>query len=190
MMTLKQKNSFILIVLLTANMALWATSNHIAKAQTCVGGGGLSISVPSNPENFGSMATSASNIIIDHTFASSISFADFRYVESGFILSVSATDFEDGDYAIDVTNIKMMTDYLSTIQEIACDDATGLTVSKTVLTAFEDGDDDGVSDDMTLVTSDNAARVGSYAITPRLELTIPSGTLVGVYSTTLNYTII
>ncbi len=170
---------------------------QVSRATIGVGGGALSITSAPASESFGSIVSTVNDGSVNHTFTTSIFFEDMRGIEGGFNLYVTATDFElnDGNppsakNTIDVTKLKMASDGNDTVGLVDCDATTGITINEVTTSAFIDSDDNGVSDNKSLFTGDNPARIGKYSFEPEIDLTIPAFIHLGSYKTTLTFTII
>jgi hypothetical protein len=187
---MKTTQPFILLFISSLINLFLITS--LASAQTCVGGGPLQISSVPSTENFITQVVNVSNVINTHTFSEVIAFDDFREENLGFSIGITMTDFSDtsSGTTFDLSNLKIISDVNNTITEVDCDDSTGITLSNLVLTAFSDGDNDGTSDNMNLVSGDVRSRIGQYSIQPQIELTIPGGSRSGTYRSTFTFSII
>ena len=166
-----------------------------AYAQTCVGEGVLQINYIPSGQNFGSMVAGGEPQVFNHAYSGSIEFEDTRNILADFTLSVVATDFQNTipgkSDKFPVTKLAIKPDDNNTVTyKPECDDAVGITVNYTVLSSFEDGDQDGVSNPKVLVVGDTKKRVGVFYIEPVIRLTLPGSTPVGNYRTTLTYSII
>ena len=97
---MKKKICFIWIA---AQACLFVTV-FIVHAQTCVGGGVLSINSVPVLESFGSANVDVYDQELIHVFSDFVQFEDSRAVAQSFTLYVSVTDFD----AISVENISII----------------------------------------------------------------------------------
>ena len=177
------------ILILLANMTF---INYIAQAETCVGGGPLSITTLPSTANFPPTETSLTDITGSLAFGSTINFEDMRQVSDGFTLTVTSTNFEDinnSGNSFSLSNLSVTSDVNDSIGLVECDDATGITLSQYTFSAFTDSNSDGISDSKTLISGNSIARIGKYSITPELQLTTPGKTTAGTFRTTLTFSI-
>jgi hypothetical protein len=166
--------------------------NQVSRAETCVGGGSLSIISAPTAVDFAGIQASTMEQTNTVTFGNSLIFADMRNTENNITVTVSATNWtntENYSASFEVTNLKIASDENDIIEEIICDPSTGISVSQTELNAFTDMNLDGISDPQNLITSDSRTRIGEYSITPQMELTVPAGTPAHNYRSTLTFTI-
>jgi hypothetical protein len=143
--------------------------------------------------NFSAMNASVLDQTVSLTWSSSILFEDMRNTSSDITISVTSTDFSSINATLasfSLTNLRIATDDTDAIGQVECDLNTGINVGFSTPSAFVDSNADGVSDAKNIVTSDVRARIGKYSIEPELSLTIPGGSTVTTYRTTLTYTIL
>ena len=173
---------------LASLMFIW-----LAYAETCVGGGPLSIASLPSGLNFSTTGVSLTDTSENIAFTESLVFQDLRGELLGFSLTVKNTDFAEYNSGynstFDLSNLKIATDDNDTIGLVECDDDTGLTLSHPTYSAFADSNEDGISDEKALVVGDVRERIGKYSIEPDLEIIIPGKTSKGNYQSTLTFTI-
>ncbi len=180
-------------MLILAGLALLVDFNLIllANADTCIGGGALSITASPGVANFPAVSVSTTAQTNNVSFPNSLSFEDMRGVNAPFTLTVSATDFANSTLTASfaVANLEMASDVTDTITQVDCDPSTGITLDNLTTSAFIDTNLDGLSDDKGLVSGDTRVRVGKYAIIPEMDLTIPARTPNTSFSTTITFSI-
>lgn len=165
----------------------------LAEAQTCVGGGAISITNIPTGMIFPPMDTNISEDITNNmTTEGNLEFEDMRGELMGFSLNIKATDFVDAinGFSFSVTNLSVASDQNDTIGLAACDDDTGMALGELNFSAFEDPDENGESMEKVIVTGDVRERIGKYFIKPEYQLTIPAGTPPGSYTATITFSII
>lgn len=186
------KKSHALLVCALLMLINISLMNLTALAQTCVGGGALTITAAPTSANFANKDTSVNAVENSLIFGSSLNFEDMRNTSAGFTITVTSTTFEninDINDTFTLTNLKMTSDDNDTIGLVDCDPATGITLDQLTFSAFADSNSDGISDAKGLITGDVRARIGKYSVEPELEINIPGGTPVGNFRTTVTFSI-
>ncbi len=187
--------SLIVSAIVVANLALMG----IAYASTTTGevgviAGGLSINSSPATETFGSVSVSTEDQLLSvvagevYVFDGGIEFEDTRDTGVSYSLTVTSTDFADGELAIDLTNLSLAADSLDDASGGATDCVTGFTTTDT-LTSFADADDDGTSDSLPLVSASGQASITHCSVTPQVDLLVPAYTASGSYQSVLTFTI-
>lgn len=174
---------FRLIVITLFCMLLLFVVNNVkassAQIKIKIEGGNLSLSH--------SDTATMSAISLESTSQSSkaslgpITVADNRGTGSGWSVTISATDFKccNNVYTIPVRNLTIDPGSLKVIQG----SSTGINTYQSKVFASEE-------DILTLISANQNSGMGSYEITPILNLAIPQDSIAGEYAATLTITVI
>lgn len=190
---MKNLNFTVRIIAAAVLVQCFLLAGGLVEAQTCVGGGALSIANIPTGMTFPAMQTNISEDVINNmTTDGNLEFEDMRGGLLGFSLNIKATDFVDAtnEFSFSVTNLKVASDDDDTIGLTACDDATGITLGELDFSSFEDPDENGESTEKVVASGDIRERIGKYFLKPEYQLTVPAGTPPGLYTATITFSII